>query len=362
MKRHERRDALDPELRERPQHARRGGLARLVPDDQLGQQRVVERRHRPAGEDARVDAHARAARLLVARDRPGQRHEAEVRGLCVDAALDRVAAEDDVLLPERERLARGDADLLAHDVEPGDHLRDRVLDLQARVHLEEEVALAHEQALDGAGAAVADGARGLDGDRADALAQLRRDARARRLLDELLVPPLDRAVALAEVDDVAVRVREDLHLDVPRILEVLLDVDVGVREEALALARGPLERGRALLLRARHVKALAPAPAGGLERHRVADRARRRERVLRRGERLHRARHHGHARLLHQAPGGRLDAHALDRLGRRPDEHQTRARARAREAGVLGEEAVARVDGLRAASTRATSRIASASR
>ena len=196
----------------------------------------------------------------------------------------------------------GDADLLAHDVDPGDHLGDRVLDLQARVHLEEEVLLADEQPLDGAGAAVADCARGLHGDRADALAQLRRDARPGRLLDELLVPPLDRAVALAEVDDVAVRVGEDLHLDVPRILEVALDVDVGVREEALALARRLLERGRAFLLCARHVKALAAAPAGGLERHRVADLARRRERVLRRGQRLHRARHHRHAGLLHQTP------------------------------------------------------------
>ena len=62
------------------------------------------------------------------------------------------------------------------------------------------------------------------------------------------MPPLDRAVALAEVHDVAVRVGEDLHLDVARILEVLLDVDVGVREEALALARGLLERGCRLRL------------------------------------------------------------------------------------------------------------------
>ena len=310
MERHERRDALDVELVERAQHAARRVLARLVPDDQLGQQRVVERRHRPAREDARVDAHARASRLLVARDRPGQRDEAEVRRLRVDAALDGVSAEHDVLLPERERLARGDADLLAHDVDPGHQLGDGVLDLEARVHLEEEVALADQQALDGAGPAVADGARGLDGDRADPLAQRGRDGRPGRLLDELLVAPLDRAVALAEMHDVAVRVREDLHLDVARILEVLLDVDVGVGEEALALVRGLLERGCRLRLGARDVEALAPAAARGLEGHREADRPRRRERVLGRGERRHRARHDGDAGLLHQAPRGRLDAHA----------------------------------------------------
>ena len=60
---------------------------------------------------------------------------------------------------------------------------------------------------------------------------------------------LDRAVALAEVDDVAVGVREHLHLDVPRVLEVALDVDRRVGEVRLALA--PRGRERALgLLRA----------------------------------------------------------------------------------------------------------------
>ena len=64
--------------------------------------------------------------------------------------------------------------LLAHEVETGDELRDRVLDLDARVHLQEVVlAVAGEEALDRPGAAVADGARGVDGD-------LRRSARAAR--------------------------------------------------------------------------------------------------------------------------------------------------------------------------------------
>ena len=72
--------------------------------------------------------------------------------------------------------------------------------------------------------------------------ELRVDGRRRRLLDELLVTPLDRAVALAEVDDVAVVVGEDLHLDVPRIVEVALDVHGRVREVRLALPASRLER------------------------------------------------------------------------------------------------------------------------
>ena len=121
------------------------------------------------------------------------------------------------------------------------HLGHAVLDLHARVHLEEEVLAVLQQALDRAGADVVDRARGVDADLADALAQRLVDGRGRRLLDELLVAALDRAVALAEVDDVAVAVGEDLDLDVARVGQVALEVDRRVGEELLALARGALE-------------------------------------------------------------------------------------------------------------------------
>ena len=78
--------------------------------------------------------------------------------------------------------------------------------------------------------------------RADPLAQLGVDGGRGRLLDELLVAALDRAVALAEVDHVAVRVGEHLHLDVPRVLEVPLDVDGRVGEVRLPLPLRGLER------------------------------------------------------------------------------------------------------------------------
>ena len=70
-----------------------------------------------------------------------------------------------------------------------------------------------------------DGQRARDGLLADVLAHLRRQVRGRRLLDQLLVAPLHRAVALAEVDAVAVRVADELDLGVVRRLEVALDVD-----------------------------------------------------------------------------------------------------------------------------------------
>ena len=90
-----------------------------------------------------------------ARHPAGGRHEG-LRVLGVDPALDGVAGEADVGLPVAERRAGGDADLLAHQVDAADHLGDRVLDLQPRVHLDERELAVLIQELQRAGVAVAE--------------------------------------------------------------------------------------------------------------------------------------------------------------------------------------------------------------
>ena len=54
--------------------------------------------------------------------------------------------------------------------------------------------------------------------------------------------PLDGAVALADGDDLAMRVGEELHLHVPGPLEVALAVERAVAERAFRLPRGRRER------------------------------------------------------------------------------------------------------------------------
>src|SRR5205085_7385790 len=68
------------------------------------------------------------------------------------------------------------------------------------------------------------------------------DGGRRRLLDDLLVPALDRALALEQRHDVAVRVREDLDLDVPRRLDVTLEEDRRVPERARRLPARAFDR------------------------------------------------------------------------------------------------------------------------
>ena len=99
--------------------------------------------------------------------------------LRVDAGLDGVAGHRDVVLRDRQLLAGGDAHLQFDQVDAGDHLGDRVLDLQAGVHLHEEElvgTVGGDDELDGAGAGVVHAARGVAGGRADARPGRRRRA------------------------------------------------------------------------------------------------------------------------------------------------------------------------------------------
>ncbi len=141
-----------------------------------------------------------------------------------------------------DRLPVRDPQLLRDQIEAGDRLGDRVLDLDAAVELEEVERAVLEHEFDRARASVAD--RAPEGDRRleQRLTQPRVEARRRRLLEHLLVSSLHRAVALAERDDVPVRVREQLHLDVARALEIALEVERPVAERADGLALGRLER------------------------------------------------------------------------------------------------------------------------
>ena len=135
-----------------------------------------------------------------------------------------------LLLSEGQRQPAGHPDLLLDKVDTGDLLGDRVLHLEARIDLQEvEVALAEDE-LDCAGIHVAGGLHRPDRRVPHPAADLRRHGRRRGLLHDLLVPALDRALALAQVHDAAVLVGDHLDLDVPGLLHVLLHVDGGIPE------------------------------------------------------------------------------------------------------------------------------------
>ena len=146
----------------------------------------------------------------------------------------------------------GDAELPLDDVDAGRQLADRVLDLQARVQLDEvEGAVRADQELEGAGAPIPDRAARTLRRRLHLLARLRRQRGRGRLLDQLLVAPLDRALALAEREHAASAVAEHLDLDVARGRDRLLDVEAAVAEGGERLGGRRLERALESLRRRR---------------------------------------------------------------------------------------------------------------
>ena len=145
----------------------------------------------------------------------------------------------------------GDADLRLDEVDAGDALGHGVLDLDARIHLDEvEVAgVGVLQELHRAGVAVVGGARRSAAPPSHSCGALRLVEEQRRgTLDHLLVAPLHGAVALEQVHEVAVRVAEHLHLDVARAAHQLLEIHLVVAEAGLRLAA----RHRQQLARAAH--------------------------------------------------------------------------------------------------------------
>ena len=184
----------------------------------------------------------------VGRDAPGVRPEPVGRVLGGDPALQRRPVWDHRFLAQ-PKVFQGfparDAQLRRHQVDVGDLLGDRVLDLDPRVHLDEHVLTALvEQELHGARAGVTD----LAGERhrvgADLLPQRRIQVRRRRQLDDLLVAALHAAVALEQMDHVAVRVGQDLHLDVAGIDHRLLEEHRRIPERRLRFAAGRFDRLR----------------------------------------------------------------------------------------------------------------------
>ena len=136
-------DAGDAELAERPRRLRRRGrkACRRRVDDQLGDKGIEGRGGAIAGIAEPIDAHARAGGNVEGGDAPpagrglaGSRHDLEI-----DPRLDRMALRGmrSRKADRPEAVAGSDADLGLHEVDAEDFLGDRVLDLQARVGLDE---------------------------------------------------------------------------------------------------------------------------------------------------------------------------------------------------------------------------------
>src|SRR6516162_1062986 len=309
-------------------------VAALAVNHKLRDQAVIVRRHLVALVERAVDAHAEPARRVII-GHPARRRREGVRALGVDAAFDRVAAQLDVGLAIAERGARGDAELLADDVEAADHLGDRVLDLQARIHLDEKEFTVLIKEFEGTDTLVAELAQCRDGEGAELIALFLVERGRGRLFEYLLMRALERAVALAEMNDSAPAVTDDLDLDVARPLEVTFEIDLVATEERCRLVLRDRQHVGELALVMSDLHAAAPTAGSGLDQDWIADCSGcgfgRREFP----HAARRARNRRNPELSDGILGRYLVAHQPNVLGRRADKGETVLLDRGGKIGVF---------------------------
>src|SRR4029450_2811630 len=159
-----------------------------------------------------------------------------------------------------------DPHLFADDVPPCHQLRHRVLDLQPAVDLDEvERATGADEELEGPRVAIADRSTRAFDRSLHRLSRLVVQGCGGRLLDQLLVAPLDRAFALAESENASLGVAEHLDLDVTGGIDNLLQIERTVAERRLRLGARSRKRACELLLGADPAHSLAAASGCRLE-------------------------------------------------------------------------------------------------
>src|SRR5262249_19725617 len=143
----------------------------------------------------------------------------------VNPALQSVSAELYIRLAMRQPLAASNQDLVTDNVDACHFLRDRVFDLNARVHLHEvEVLPFIDEKLQRSDIRISDLSDRFNDTAPDLMAQLGSHDDRRRFFNQLLMPPLDRAFALSEMNRVTVLVSHDLKFHMTRALDKFLDV------------------------------------------------------------------------------------------------------------------------------------------
>ena len=190
----------------------------------------------------------------------------------VKPILNRPAADFQIVLPDRQLLARGDTDHLLNKVHAGDQFGHRMLNLKASVHFEKiEILFSIYDEFHRSGAGVTHRMGQRERLFAHGLARLGIQERRRRFFHHLLVPALNRAFSFMQEHAITMGVAEHLNFDVARLRDKLLNEDAVIAKAAGRLVLGRLEALARLLIIPRDAHPLAAAAGRGLDHHRIAD-------------------------------------------------------------------------------------------
>jgi hypothetical protein len=164
--------------------------------------------------------------------------------------------------------------------------------------------------------------------------------------------PLNGTLALAEMDQVAVFVSEDLDFDVARTLDPFFEVDFTGAEGAFGFARSGAHSRFEFRFGIDAAHAFAAAAGCGLQQNGIPDGDRSGARLCIIAKAVFRTGNDRSARLDGETPRGRFGTHLLNGLRGGTDELDAGTGASSSECGIFAQEAIARVDGIGASSAR----------
>src|SRR5208283_5376644 len=266
--------------------------------------------------------------------------------LGIDPAFYRMPLKDDFVLGQRHGRTRRNSDLLVDKIDTRDHFGDRMLDLNPCVHFDEVKFAVLVEELDGSRSGIIEFTHR---DRADftyfqALRSI--EGGRRTFFPNLLMPALQRAIAFAEMNGLAVSIAQNLDFDMTRLFQKFFQINRIIAKACLGLGPRHIERSGKIMRGAGDFHAAPAATRRRLYEDRITKPPGHGQRLLIAGDCAGRARHAGNAEPDRRRFRFDLIAHEPDMLRLRPDESDVMVRKNLRESRILREEPIARMQGL----------------
>mmetsp|Transcript_38226 Transcript_38226/g.74046 ORF Transcript_38226/g.74046 Transcript_38226/m.74046 type:complete len:354 (+) Transcript_38226:2589-3650(+) len=245
----------------------------------------------------------------------------------------------------RQRVALRDTELRLDDVDTCDFFGDRVLDLETSIHFDEVVMslLVHKE-LTGSGILILGSLREANSIATDGFSHFVCDQRSRCHLDDFLVTSLDGTVTLEQVDNVPVFVTDDLHLNVPWVLNELLEEHTTVPKSRSRLRGSSDETFRQLILVPAQTHSTTSSAERGLSHDRVTDFIGELQSFFHIANNPIASRNDRNVGFVSEISSGGLATHLIDDLARWADENDTRLLTSCCEVSTLRQKPVSRVN------------------
>src|SRR5690606_35767668 len=312
--------------------------------NQFGDHGIIMWRNGVTTEYVGIHAHPGPARRVPVGNLSGTGDELEwIFG--VDPAFDGVSAELHIALTQGELFAGSYKYLLNHQIDTRDHLGDGVLDLNPGIHFDEEEFAVFVQELERTCATITHLAACLGAALANSLDKTAGNTRRWCFFDDFLMTALHGAITLAQPDSISPAVGQNLNLDMTRVLEELLHVDLGVAECGSGFGPGHGYCVQQRSLGVHHSHSTSAATARRLDDNGITDFASHAldfGRIVR--QRARRAWHNRHACFDHGQLGTDLVTHHANGFRTGTNKDKTAFLNPLSEVGIFGKEAIPGMD------------------